>query len=518
MKTNVMNRKFKSGFFAVAMLQIRSSFRHIGCWFALGIGVITWSPTLAQAQEAVVDNKVPSNKAIGLATLNNSNTNQLRLGTSSSGSSFRSYPKTRHAAFPSYSARRRSPRLASLPKLERAPKPVLESTLEADRKSEPVKEIFAAIMQASSRLDEGPSLNPPSPAPIGIAMDKPPAPAPISVAKAKDKSPSFSPISIAADPQKPPRLPAASTVWVSKKTRLTPRPRTAELTRYSKLSKTVARFATTSTAIAPRISSAGDEAFTEPIEAIEIAAAENGIIGDVAVKRGDSVETGDLLFELDMTVLEISRKLAAAKANSTARLKSAEVEFAARNESYEKKFSLLADRTVSIEEVSQAKVEADRARRKMEAIIEEHGQANLETKRIETLIEQRRVRSPINGVVVEVKRKPGEYVSNSDRHVATVVQLDRLRVEFHVPTVQAESVRSGDVASLLFPETGEQAQGVVQYVAPITDAVSGRVRVEVLIENKRGEYRSGVRCRILQSGTRQAMLHADSTEPQADHH
>ena len=325
------------------------------------------------------------------------------------------------------------------------------------------------------------------------------------------ESPSAAPISIAKELKKQPSQLAAKSVSVSKKATIEPRPRTTELTRYSNLSKSVAR-------PVPRISSAGDEAFTEPIERIKIAAAENGIIGDVAVKRGDAVETGDLLFELDMSVLEASRKLATAKANSKASLKAAEVELAARTKNYEEKVALMADRTVSSEEVQQAKTEVGLAQQKIEAIIEEQGQANLETKRIETLMEQRRTRSPINGVVIDVNRKPGEYVSSSDPHIATVVQLDKLRVVFHLPTVQVESVRSGDVASLLFPESGLQAEGVVRYVAPITDAVSGRVRVEVLVENESGEYRSGVRCRILQSGTRQSMLDSDSAEPQTAHH
>ena len=77
-----------------------------------------------------------------------------------------------------------------------------------------------------------------------------------------------------------------------------------------------------STKSTPGINSAGNEAFTEPIETIKIASSELGIVGKVEVKRGDKVGVDDLLFELDMTVLEASRRLALAKANSKARLKS----------------------------------------------------------------------------------------------------------------------------------------------------------------------------------------------------
>ncbi len=257
--------------------------------------------------------------------------------------------------------------------------------------------------------------------------------------------------------------------------------------------------------MASRIGSAGEEAFTEPIETIKIAAAETGIIGKVVVKRGDTVTADDLLFELDMTVLEASKRLALAKASSKARLRAAEVEFNAKTKSYHKRVKLLEDQAGSPEEVEKAKTEVDLAQQNIEAIVEEQEQASLETKRIETQMEQRRTRSPIDGVVIDVRRKPGEYVSNADPHIATVVQLETLRVVFYLPTGRAASIKSGDVVNLLLPETNQRTEGTVEYVAPITNADSGRVRVEVLVDNESGDFRSGVRCRILESSsTRQS--------------
>lgn len=248
-----------------------------------------------------------------------------------------------------------------------------------------------------------------------------------------------------------------------------------------------------------RLKPVGDEAFTEPIETIKLAAPELGIVSKVNIKRGDIVKTQDLLVELDMSVLEASKRLAMAKANTKARLRAAEVEFESKTKSYNKRVRLLADNAGSPEEVDKAKTEVDIAQQNIEAIVEENEQYVLETKRIESQMEQRRIRSPIDGVVIDILRKPGEYVSNSDPHIATVVQLDTLRVVFHLPTAQARKIKSGDTAKLLLTETDQQAQGVVEYVAPVTSADSGRVRVEVLIENSNHKYRSGVRCRIVET-------------------
>ncbi len=257
--------------------------------------------------------------------------------------------------------------------------------------------------------------------------------------------------------------------------------------------------------------SAGDEAFTEPIETIRIASAENGIVGKVKVKRGDVVQKDDLLFELDMSVLEASKRLAQAKAGSKARLKAAEIEFDAKSKRYDQLVELQKEGAGTKEEVEKAKTDVEVARQSVEAFIEENEQAALETKRIESQMELRRVRTPIGGIVVDVRRKAGEYVSNSDPHLATVVQLDTLRVVFYLPTSRVKKMNRGDSADVLLTETEQQAKGLVEYVAPITNADSGRVRVEVLIPNSAGEFRSGVRCRVLDVFPGQSMMNENNS-------
>ena len=55
-------------------------------------------------------------------------------------------------------------------------------------------------------------------------------------------------------------------------------------------------------------------------------------------------------------------------------------------------------------------------------------------------------------------------------------------------------------------EKDQHAKAIVEYVAPVTNADSGRVRIEVVIENERRKYRSGVRCRMQETFSQQSML------------
>ncbi|MFK7769633.1 MAG: efflux RND transporter periplasmic adaptor subunit [Mariniblastus sp.] len=255
-----------------------------------------------------------------------------------------------------------------------------------------------------------------------------------------------------------------------------------------------------------RSSTAADEAFTESYQKILVASAENGIVSNVKVRRGDIVEVGDLLFELDQSVLEASRRLSRAKANQKAKLRSAEVQFETNTKRYEQKVKLLEEKAGSPEEVQRAKSDVEISKQNVEAILEENEQSSLETKRIESQIEQKRIRSPINGVVTDVRKKVGEYVSVNDPHVVTVEQLDALKVVFYLPTARAVKIKIGHTAEILMTEEKSHAKGTVEYVAPITKADSGRVRVEVAIANELQNYRSGVRCRLISTSSHQSAI------------
>jgi multidrug efflux pump subunit AcrA (membrane-fusion protein) len=76
----------------------------------------------------------------------------------------------------------------------------------------------------------------------------------------------------------------------------------------------------------------------------------------------------------------------------------------------------------------------------------------------------------------------------------TLVQLDLLRIRFHVPFAQAGRTRVGQEVAIHFPEADRKGTGRVETVAPTTDAKSGTVQVTVVLNNVDGLYRSGIRC------------------------
>ena len=241
------------------------------------------------------------------------------------------------------------------------------------------------------------------------------------------------------------------------------------------------------------------EGFTEPIRKIEVAASESARVADAVVKRGAVVKKGDVLMQLDTKLLEASLRVAQAKASASARIDALRIEQEIRDDRYTKIRALQESGAGSPEETKRAKADASVAALNVQSALEDQMLSQLEVAEIEARIEQRRVRAPISGVVTEVIQEPGEYVSLTEPHVATVVQLDTLRVNFFIPTDLATSMYEGQRLQLQLPganppETKQIAVAEVQHIAAVTAADSGRVRIDVLIENPQRAYRSGVRC------------------------
>lgn len=238
------------------------------------------------------------------------------------------------------------------------------------------------------------------------------------------------------------------------------------------------------------------EGFTQPFRKILVAASDSGRVADVLVRRGGTVRRGQILLKLDTTILEAAREVAAAEAEASAAINALQVRLRVAQRRLEQFKALAESGRGSNEELLRAEADAEIARFNLKAAEEERGRQHLELRQIEAQIGARQAASPIDGVVTEVTREIGEFVSPNDPHVATVVDLSQLRTLFFLPTAQALRLQPKQQVRLTLPESNTPLVGVVECVGATTDADSGRVRVDVLIDNQAGDYRSGVRCVI----------------------
>jgi RND family efflux transporter MFP subunit len=237
------------------------------------------------------------------------------------------------------------------------------------------------------------------------------------------------------------------------------------------------------------------EGFTEPYRQIDVSAgSESGLIMSVKVKEGQHVRTGELIAELDTDVLVATLNVARERSVLTGRLDGARAELELRRHRLTKLQELLRQGHATEGELERAQTDLAVAKANLVLAEEERRLAALECKRIETQIERRHVRSPIDGVVTQIHREIGEAVLINDPRLVTLVQLNPLRVKFSLSVQQAGQIAEKQVLGLLLTDLDQPLEGTVEVISPVLDAKSGTVQVTCVIDNRNNQYRSGMRC------------------------
>lgn len=246
------------------------------------------------------------------------------------------------------------------------------------------------------------------------------------------------------------------------------------------------------------------EGFTQPCRTIQLAAGDSGRVAIVNVKDGDSVAKGQLLLQLDTSVLEARRRIAQSDIDATAKINRLKVEHNVRKRRLKQLQALEGQGRGSTEEILRAEADEQVALFNLKEAEEEREKFKLRLKEIEADIAARHVTCPIDGVATDVKREVGEFVSPSDPVVISVVDLSKLRAIFYLPTSTAIALKRGAVVAVHLVETNILVNGKVEFVGQVTEAESGRVQVRVLIDNRERKYRSGLRCVLRNTSDRSA--------------
>lgn len=234
--------------------------------------------------------------------------------------------------------------------------------------------------------------------------------------------------------------------------------------------------------------------FTEPIEQSVAASAEAGIVHKAVVQEGDIVKVGSTLATLNQAVLLESLEIAKARAESTARLDSARSQVELLRSQLEAVSSLVNGGHTNRFEVEQKQSEYQTAYAEYRAAEDELKLNRLEVRRIQAQIGDRTITSPINGVVTEIHKQPGENLSNNEPQYATIVRVNELKVRFYLDADTLKSLSVGQKIKILVGRNQVSKRASVTYVSPIIDPDSGLGRIDVMIDNHDLKLQSGIIC------------------------
>jgi membrane fusion protein (multidrug efflux system) len=252
---------------------------------------------------------------------------------------------------------------------------------------------------------------------------------------------------------------------------------------------------------APSIADEDFDCVIEPRQVVKLASPVVGVIARLDVDRGDLVKKGQILGKLEDGVEEANLALARARATNDTVIKSnrARFEFLSRKQGRAQQLS--AKEFAAPATVEEASADAKVAEQQVKEAEFNLYIAQLEVKHAEEVVNQRLLRSPLDGVVVERLLMPGEY-RNEQSPILTLAEIDPLRVEVFIPTPFYGQVRVGDTGAVQPEEpVGGKYAAKVTVVDHVLDASSGTFGVRLELPNPEQHLPAGLKCKIRFAGT-----------------
>ena len=239
----------------------------------------------------------------------------------------------------------------------------------------------------------------------------------------------------------------------------------------------------------------------EPYMTVELSSPVRGVLEEVLVKRGDSVKKGQVLARLKSGVEQSGVVLAKARAESMTEIKVNTEKYELSKRSLKRVEELYQKKLISPNEHDEAFTSVVVGELEVLLAKESHHVAQLELDRAKEILKLRSIISPIDGVVVERYKSPGEFVE--DQPLLKLVQVNPLNVEVIAPLHWLGTIKHGMVVRV-FPEKpiGGSHKAKVVIVDPVVDSASGTFGIRLELPNKKHKISAGLTCDVKFPGKR----------------
>lgn len=228
-----------------------------------------------------------------------------------------------------------------------------------------------------------------------------------------------------------------------------------------------------------------------------------GTLEYIAAREGDRVVKGEVIAKLQSDVAEAALAVAEKKASSEIDILYAQAAYEVAVKELEKseRANEIDPGNVPAIDIARLELSAERARLQIAKARLDRDVARLERNQRKAELARHTIESPLNGIVTEVFKHPGEAVQQGDP-IMHVVNTNVVRVRGFVSVAEAARIEPGDSVQARIavdrldgqqPELAElRFEGRVMFVDPTVDLVLGGVRVWARVENPDNLLKAGL--------------------------
>jgi RND family efflux transporter MFP subunit len=224
-----------------------------------------------------------------------------------------------------------------------------------------------------------------------------------------------------------------------------------------------------------------------------VATQEAGLVLELDLEPGDSVERGQMIARLDdsRASLEVDRWHARIEADK-ALLEQRRAELARAERDYVRIQQLAERASAGESELDQASTEVQS--QKAQAA---EAEANLRVSESELALAQRRlddmvIKAPFDGRVVSKQTEAGQWVSQGSS-IVTIVSLKELEARADIPERSVGALQSGGgVIEVFVPALGKRLPGRLIEIVPEADSLSRLFPIRISVQDPEGRLRPGM--------------------------
>lgn len=230
-----------------------------------------------------------------------------------------------------------------------------------------------------------------------------------------------------------------------------------------------------------------------PYRVADIASPVAGIIEKLYVERSQQVSAGQIIAQLEAKVERANVDLARSRASVVSEIGVGKVNMNFDTRRKERVDSLREQQNISEENADQVDRDARLSEWKLKQAEELAGFRKLELKRAEEQLNQKSIRAPFSGFVLDTYKDRGEHVE--EQAIMRLAQLDPLVVEAIVPMENFGLIRAGMLAEI-HPDVlvDKKLTGKVTIVDRMGDTASNTFGVKLVLPNPDNQIPAGLKC------------------------
>lgn len=232
-----------------------------------------------------------------------------------------------------------------------------------------------------------------------------------------------------------------------------------------------------------------------PHKAIRITPKVPGRIEAIYVKEGDWVKEGDPLVKLDQTDFLLAlEKAKSSFQKAQAQLEQARIGLEDRQRDYQRAKALFEQRVISQQEYEKVEAALKASEAQYELAKAQLQEAATALRQAETELHESVIRAPFSGVVTQRFVDAGQRAyTMPPTEILELIDSSKVKVILDLPERDLPKVRLG-AAVKVYPDAMPERElsGRVSSLYPKVDPMTRTFRVEVLLDNPKGELKPGM--------------------------